>query len=80
MKDKVGDFLVKRLSQWGVKRIYGFPGDGINGIMGALDRAGDLLDFVQVRHEEMAACTRFNTLARVASSQNACCFNVLKPG
>ena len=55
MKDKVGDFLVKRLSQWGVKRIYGFPGDGINGIMGALDRAGDLLDFVQVRHEEMAA-------------------------
>jgi pyruvate dehydrogenase (quinone) len=38
-----------------VKRIYGFPGDGINGIMGALDRAGDLLDFVQVRHEEMAA-------------------------
>ena len=55
MKDKVGDFLIKRLSQWGVKRIYGFPGDGINGIMGALDRAGDLLDFVQVRHEEMAA-------------------------
>ena len=55
MKDKVGDFLLKRLSQWGVKRIYGFPGDGINGIMGALDRAGDLLDFVQVRHEEMAA-------------------------
>jgi pyruvate dehydrogenase (quinone) len=55
MKDKVSDFLLKRLSQWGVKRIYGFPGDGINGIMGALDRAGDLLDFVQVRHEEMAA-------------------------
>lgn len=55
MKDKVSDFLLKRLSQWGVKRIYGFPGDGINGIMGALERAGDLLDFVQVRHEEMAA-------------------------
>src|ERR1700744_568850 len=55
MKDKVSDFLLKRLSEWGVKRIYGFPGDGINGIVGAIARAGDLIDFVQVRHEEMAA-------------------------
>src|SRR6201987_3203032 len=55
MKDKVSDFLLKRLSEWGIMRIYGFPGDGINGILGALDRSGDLLDFVQVRHEEMAA-------------------------
>jgi pyruvate dehydrogenase (quinone) len=30
MKDKVSDFLIKRLSEWGIKRIYGFPGDGIN--------------------------------------------------
>jgi pyruvate dehydrogenase (quinone) len=55
MKDKVGDFLVKRLSGWGVRRVYGYPGDGINGIVGAFARAGDLIDFVQVRHEEMAA-------------------------
>ena len=55
MKDKVSDFLLKRLSEWGIKRIYGFPGDGINGIVGVFDRAGDLIDFVQVRHEEMAA-------------------------
>ncbi len=55
MKDKVSDFLLKRLSEWGIKRIYGFPGDGINGIIGALDRAGKMLEFVQVRHEEMAA-------------------------
>ncbi len=34
----VSDHLVERLSAWGVKRIYGYPGDGINGIMGALDR------------------------------------------
>ncbi len=33
----------------------GFPGDGINGIIGAIDRAGDTIDYVQVRHEEMAA-------------------------
>jgi pyruvate dehydrogenase (quinone) len=51
----VGDFLVRRLSDWGVRRIYGYPGDGINGIMGALDRASDRVEFVQVRHEEMAA-------------------------
>src|SRR5918993_1574178 len=47
----VGDFLVQRLSEWGVRRIYGYPGDGINGIMGALARAEDRMEFVQVRHE-----------------------------
>jgi pyruvate dehydrogenase (quinone) len=50
----VSDFIVERLGDWGVKRVYGYPGDGINGIMGALQRAGTI-DFVQVRHEEMAA-------------------------
>ena len=39
MKENVSDFLVRRLSEWGVKRIFGYPGDGINGIMGALNRA-----------------------------------------
>ncbi|HEV7235029.1 MAG TPA: thiamine pyrophosphate-binding protein, partial [Ktedonobacteraceae bacterium] len=55
MGDKVSDFLLKRLSQWGVKRIFGYPGDGINGILGGLERHQDLFEFVQVRHEEMAA-------------------------
>jgi pyruvate dehydrogenase (quinone) len=55
MKDTVSDFLLRRLAAWGIKRVYGFPGDGINGIVGAFDRAGDLIDFVQVRHEEMVA-------------------------
>ncbi|HEV2662873.1 MAG TPA: thiamine pyrophosphate-binding protein, partial [Ktedonobacteraceae bacterium] len=55
MADKVSDFLLKRLSQWGVKRIFGYPGDGINGILGGLERHLDLFEFVQVRHEEMAA-------------------------
>jgi pyruvate dehydrogenase (quinone) len=50
----VGDFLLKRLSEWGVKRIYGYPGDGINGIMGALGRT-DVIEFIQARHEELAA-------------------------
>src|SRR5205814_9759716 len=48
------DYLLNRLSEWGVKRIFGYPGDGINGIVGALERA-DGLEFIQVRHEEMAA-------------------------
>src|SRR5205809_3056928 len=55
MAQTTSDFLIQRLGQWGVKRIYGYPGDGINGIMGALERAGDAMKFVQVRHEEMAA-------------------------
>ena len=55
MADLVADFLLKRLTEWGVKRIYGYPGDGINALVGALDRADGDPDFVQVRHEEMAA-------------------------
>jgi pyruvate dehydrogenase (quinone) len=77
MSDTVGDYLLERLTTWGVKRIYGYPGDGINGIMGAFTRssngsrsprprhpaspksapldASGRPEFVQVRHEEMAA-------------------------
>jgi pyruvate dehydrogenase (quinone) len=55
MATTIGDFLIARLAEWGVTRIYGYPGDGINGILGALDRAQDKVRFVQVRHEEMAA-------------------------
>ena len=49
------DFLVDRLFRWGIRRIYGYPGDGINGILGALNRARDKIRFIQTRHEEMAA-------------------------
>ena len=54
MAQTVGDFLLHRLQQWGVKRIYGYPGDGINGIMGALGRNKEM-EFIQARHEELAA-------------------------
>nr|WP_234455543.1 thiamine pyrophosphate-requiring protein [Kosakonia sp. LAM2021] len=55
---KTSDFFVQRLKEWGVTRIYGYPGDGINGVLGAIQRAnkaGDGIEFIQVRHEEMAA-------------------------
>ena len=55
MSKTVGDFFVERLHQWGVRRIYGYPGDGINGVFGALQRAKGKIDFIQCRHEEMAA-------------------------
>lgn len=58
MAELVGDYILSRLYSWGVRRIFGYPGDGINGIMGALDRSRETdhpLELVQVRHEEMAA-------------------------
>jgi pyruvate dehydrogenase (quinone) len=55
MSQTVGDFIVSRLAQWGVRRIYGYPGDGINGVFGALRRAKGKIEFIQARHEEMAA-------------------------
>src|SRR5579884_2874951 len=57
MSETVGDFLLDRLSTWGVRRIYGYPGDGINGLMGAFTRSsnGQRPEFIQARHEEMAA-------------------------
>ena len=55
MAQTVGDFLVDRLHQWGVRILFGYPGDGINGVFGALNRADKKIEFVQARHEEMAA-------------------------
>jgi len=67
MSETVGDFIIERLHAWGVRRIYGYPGDGINGVFGALNRAQaeaektksgnptQPIEFIQVRHEEMAA-------------------------
>ena len=55
MSQTVGDFVVERLHAWGVRRIYGYPGDGINGVFGALNRAEGKIEFIQARHEEMAA-------------------------
>ncbi len=55
MADRVSDFLFERLRDWGIHRIFGYPGDGINEITGALRRSNGDPELVQVRHEEMAA-------------------------
>jgi pyruvate dehydrogenase (quinone) len=55
MAELVADYVLKRLTEWKIQRIYGYPGDGINAFLGALDRAQDELEFIQTRHEEMAA-------------------------
>ena len=55
MSDNVSVFMLKRLHAWGVQRIYGYPGDGINGLLGAFHEMGDRVEFIQTRHEEIAA-------------------------
>src|SRR5213594_2017780 len=55
MAELVADYVLKRLREWDIHRIYGYPGDGINGFLGALDRAERDPEFIQARHEEMAA-------------------------
>ena len=49
-------FFLERLADaWGVRRVYGYPGDGINGLLGAFHEVGERLEFTQLRHEELAA-------------------------
>lgn len=63
MADTVADFIMQRAYDWGARRVYGYAGDGVGGLIGALQRMekahetdaeAPLIEFVQVRHEEMA--------------------------
>ncbi len=55
MRRTVADFVLERLEAWGIRRVFGYPGDGITGLMGAFQRQNGDLEFVQTRHEEAAA-------------------------
>ena len=55
MADTGGDVLIETIIEWGVDTIYGFPGDGINGVIEAIRKRQDKIKFIQVRHEEAAA-------------------------
>lgn len=78
MSTTVADQLLTRLREWGVEQIFGYPGDGINGILGALSRADDQPRFIQARHEEMAA---FEAVGFAKfSGQPAICMATSGPG
>ncbi len=55
MSVSVGEYVMQRMQQWGIERIYAFPGDGINGLLAGQRKNGDKPRFIQVRHEELAA-------------------------
>ena len=55
MSTTVADYLLQRLREWGVEHVFGYAGDGINGLLAAWQKADDQPRFVQARHEEMAA-------------------------
>jgi pyruvate dehydrogenase (quinone) len=55
MAQNVSEFIWHRLSEWGLNRVYGYPGDGVGSLDVALEKAKDFMEYVQVRHEEMAA-------------------------
>ncbi|MFJ7150289.1 thiamine pyrophosphate-requiring protein [Streptomyces sp. NPDC100445] len=75
---QVADYVLQRLTEWGVKRVYGYPGDGINGLLGAFDRAQGNPEFIQTRHEEMAA---FMACAHAKfTGEVGCCTATSGPG
>src|ERR1043165_6560645 len=55
MGQNVGEFILERLHEWGIRRIYGYPGDGINGLLGAFEKVKEAPEFIQCRHEEIAS-------------------------
>src|ERR671927_286025 len=75
MAESVGTFILRRLREdWGVERIYGYPGDGISGLMGGFQELGGSPEFVQVRHEVIAsyaACAH----AKLTGDVGACIAN-----
>ncbi len=78
MKQLVSDYVLERLKAWGIHRVYAYPGDGINGFLGAFDRAGGDPEFTQPRHEEMAA---FMACGHAKfTGQIGCCMATSGPG
>ncbi|GAA0548406.1 thiamine pyrophosphate-requiring protein [Streptomyces antimycoticus] len=55
MSSKVSDYILQRLREWDVEHVFAYPGDGINGLLAAWGRAENKPQFIQARHEEMAA-------------------------
>ncbi|HEX3833024.1 MAG TPA: thiamine pyrophosphate-requiring protein [Solirubrobacteraceae bacterium] len=78
MSHTVGEQILRRLIAWGVPRVYGYPGDGINGILGGFHAVGDELEFVQTRHEELAS---FQACAHAKfTGETGVCMSTSGPG
>src|SRR5512138_140429 len=78
MKTTASDILIDAIHDWGVDVVFGLPGDGINGIMEALRKRADRIQFIQVRHEEAAA---FMACAYAKySGKLGCCLGTSGPG
>ena len=78
MSQTVGEHILRRLIQWRVSRVYGYPGDGINGILAGFHEVGDELEFVQTRHEELAS---FQACAHAKfTGQTGVCMATSGPG
>jgi pyruvate dehydrogenase (quinone) len=78
MAELVADFVLGRLRDWGVRRVFAYPGDGINGMLGAFGRAEGDPESIQPRHEEMAA---FMACAHAKFTGEAgCCMATSGPG
>jgi pyruvate dehydrogenase (quinone) len=78
MSETVGERILRRLIAWGVPRVYGYPGDGINGILGGFHAVADQLEFVQTRHEELAS---FQACAHAKfTGQTGVCMATSGPG
>jgi pyruvate dehydrogenase (quinone) len=71
MAKTVADFIWERLRAWRVRRVFGYPGDGIGGLVGALARTEGAIDFIQLRQEEMAALMACAT-AKFAGEVGVC--------
>jgi thiamine pyrophosphate-dependent enzyme len=70
-KKNVARFMLERLHGWGVKRIYDYPGDGINALTGAFHEVGDRIEFIQISHEELAWPSR-TAHARLTDEVDVC--------
>ena len=72
MAQTVGDIILQRLNDWGVNHVFGYPGDGINGLLAAWERAAEAPRFLQARHEEMAAFEAVG-YAKFSDKVGVCC-------
>ena len=78
MSKTVGEFIVERLAEHGVERVFAYPGDGINGILSGFHKHGDEVEFVQTRHEEIASFAA--SAAAKFSGEAAVCLATSGPG